>query len=303
MSKRFTKVALLQGGNSPEREVSLISASNVANALQEICEELILFDPKKQPLSELLELKVERVFNILHGGAGEDGRVQAALELLKIPQTGSNHQACVLAMNKNLSKLLFLNNEIPTPLWYIANDSDIDTLNEIQINLGNKLFVKPNNGGSSLCSRFVDSVEDLKTAIEDALTIDKDVLIEQFIDGIEVTYSILKDEVLPGIKIEVNDGFYDYDAKYVSEETKFICPPQIPTNLDEKAQELSLLAFKLLGCNSWGRVDLMISGHDIFVLEVNTVPGMTSHSLVPQAAKAKGIEFVAVVEKILEDAK
>lgn len=300
MSKRFGKIALIQGGDSPEREISLASAKMVGVQLDQLCTEVLRFDPRDRELCELTTAGVDAAFIILHGGIGEDGRVQAALELLGIPYTGPRHFGCAMAMDKNVSKLMWTDVELPTPPWLLVTDTNEETLDEIQLNLGLELFVKPNNGGSSLATAKVNNRDELATAILAALATDPKAIVEQAIGGMELTYGIVGDEVLPGIRIEVANGFYDYAAKYDLDTTKYICPPQIPAEVDAACRELSMKAFTALDCSGWGRVDLMVSGREPFLLEVNPVPGMTDHSLVPKAATVAGIAADELVARILE---
>lgn len=300
MSKDFGKVALLQGGTSPERDISLLSAKMVGEALDSICEEVVRFDTKERPVWELADMKVDAAFNILHGGEGENGVVQAALELMKVPYTGSRHLACALALDKDLCKTLWLHEALATPMWTVATDSDERTVDRIHLELGRDLFVKPNNGGSSIATRRVSGRDDLAEAIDQVVGTENDrALVEQSVDGVEITYAIVGDEILPGIRIEVESGFYDYDAKYVLDTTELICPPQLTGDLDEAARSLSLEAFRALGCEGWGRVDLMASGREVFLLEVNTIPGMTDHSLVPRAAREMGWDMPGLCGRIL----
>ena len=303
MSARFGKVAMLLGGDSTEREVSLSSAKSVGKALDEICAEVIRHDPQTDKLESLKEAGVESVFNILHGGAGENGMTQAALELMGIPFTGSRHLASALALDKDLSKTIWLHEGLATPLWIVATEVSEVTLDNIHLELGRDLFVKPNNGGSSVATRRVESREDLAEAISEALEVDDKALVEECVDGQELTYAIVGDELLPGIRIEVDEGFYDYEAKYESDKTRYVCPPNLPSSLDKVAQMMSRDAFKALGCTGWGRVDLIASGREVFLLEINTIPGMTEHSLVPKAAKARGWEMNELVGRILEEAR
>ena len=303
MSARFGKVAMLLGGDSTEREVSLSSAKSVGKALDEICAEVIRHDPQTDELASLKEAGVESVFNILHGGAGENGMIQAALELMGIPFTGSRHLSSALALDKDLSKTIWLHEGLATPLWVVATDASEETLDNIHLELGRDLFVKPNNGGSSVATRRVGSREDLAEAISAALEVDDKAMVEECVDGQELTYGIVGDELLPGIRIEVDEGFYDYEAKYESDKTRYVCPPNLPGNLDMIAQMMSRDAFKSLGCVGWGRVDLIACGREVFLLEINTIPGMTDHSLVPKAAKVRGWEMNELVGRILEEAR
>ena len=297
--KKYGKVALLQGGTSPEREISLSSAKEVGGALDRLCEKVVRIDPKTDEIWSLKDAGYQMVFNILHGGAGEDGCIQAVLELMEVPFTGSEHLACALAMDKDLSKTMWLHEGLATPMWVIATDASDATLDKIELELGQSLFVKPNNGGSSIATRKTESRTELADAIENALSFDSKVMVEEGIEGQELTYGIVGDEVLPGIKIEVDEGFYDYEAKYVSDTTRLICPTGLAEQIESLARELSLESFRCLGCVGWGRVDLVARGREVFLLEVNTIPGMTDHSLVPRAAKEKGWDMVELVDRIM----
>ena len=303
MGKAFGKVALLQGGDSPEREVSLSSAEEVGKALDAICEKVVRCDPASDDVTGLKGQGVERVFNILHGGAGENGVMQATLEMLGLPFTGSRHLACALAMDKNLSKTVWAHAGLPTPLWEVAKDAEADTVGEILVSLGSNLFVKPNSGGSSVATTRAKGRDELAAAIKAALEEDEAAIVEPLVRGMEVTYAILGDEVLPGIRVEVDDGFYDYEAKYESDKTRYVCPPGLPARLDERAREISMGAHRAIGCEGWSRVDLIVSGWEVFVLEVNAIPGMTSHSLVPKAAAQAGLGMEELVGRILEAAR
>ncbi len=299
MSKEFGKVALLLGGDTPEREVSLSSAQMVGKELEQLCAEVVRFDPRDHNIAELRDLKTDCAFIILHGGSGEDGTVQAALEMMNIPFTGSRHLPCALAMDKTLSKQIWYLAGLPTASWKTVEDCSNDTLNEIELTLGHDVFVKPNCGGSSCATRRARNRAEVESAVQEALMLDSKVIVEQTVEGIELTYGIVGDLLLPGIRIEAASGVYDYAAKYELDTTRYICPPQVPKQLDDKAQQLAREAYRLLGCAGWGRVDLMISGHDLYLLEINTVPGMTSHSLVPQAAAAAGIDSTELIRRIL----
>ncbi|MBF2735242.1 MAG: D-alanine--D-alanine ligase [Betaproteobacteria bacterium AqS2] len=296
------RVVLLEGGVSPEREVSLQSGANLAPALAEICAELVRFDPQDRSLQELAALKPDCVFNILHGGPGENGEISAALAALGLRATGSGARASMLAMDKRLSKLVWEDEGLGTPQWLVATDATDATLDSIQLDLGDAVFIKPNSGGSSISAGPARGRQEIAARLAAALADDPEAMVEQLIEGVEVTYGIVGDRVLPGIRIEVPQGFYDYEAKYVSDDTRFICPPELPGDLDARARAAAQRAYASLGCRGWGRVDLIVSGQDIQLLEVNTVPGMTSHSLVPLAARKDGMELPALLAAILKEA-
>ncbi len=304
MSKQWNRVAVLLGGSTPEREVSLDSGAMTAEALEGLCAEVVRFDPQSQQLGELAALEPDAVFVMLHGGAGEDGRVQAVLELQGLPYTGSGPHACTLAMDKRASLAIWKEAGLPTGAWRTvgASASERD-LERIGSELGYPLFVKPNSGGSSLASGKASDAAQLRERIDEALADDSLALIEPHFAGAELTYGILDGKALPGIQIEAQEGFYDYEAKYASEATRYLCPPPIAKERERQLRKLAESAFALLGCRSWGRIDLLADDSGCKLLEANTVPGMTSHSLVPKAAAAMGIDYVQLVRTILEDAQ
>lgn len=298
----FGKVAVLLGGRSAEREVSLMSGQAVLAALQRKGVDAHAFDTGRRDICELQEEAFDRVFIALHGRYGEDGTVQGALEMLGIPYTGSGVMACALAMDKWRTKLIWIAAGIPTPRFVIlTEDSDFAG---VARDIGLPLIVKPAREGSTIGLTRVDKAEELESAFRLAAEHDPLVLGEQFVNGPELTASILDDHVLPLIRIEAPGGNYDYEAKYFSDETRYLCPAGIDASLERSISDLSLEAFRLLGCRSWGRVDVMLdeSSSPQF-LEANTVPGMTGHSLVPMAAKAAGMDFDGLVMRILEGAR
>ncbi|MEX0958266.1 MAG: D-alanine--D-alanine ligase [Burkholderiales bacterium] len=298
----FGKVAVLLGGRSAEREVSLMSGQAVLAALQRKGVDAHAFDTGRRDICELQKEAFDRVFIALHGRYGEDGTVQGALELLGIPYTGSGVMACALAMDKWRTKLIWIAADIPTPRFVIlTEDSDFAG---VARDIGLPLIVKPAREGSTIGLTRVNKPEEIESAFHLAAEHDPLVLAEQFVSGPELTASILDDHVLPLIRIEAPGGNYDYEAKYFSDETRYLCPSGIDAALERNVSDLSLEAFRLLGCRSWGRVDVMLdeSGSPQF-LEANTVPGMTGHSLVPMAAKAAGMDFDGLVIRILEGAR
>lgn len=298
MSSKFGKVAVLLGGKSAEREVSLKSGNAVLAALKRGGVDAHAFDPAERELSELKQERFDRAFIMLHGRYGEDGTVQGALELMGIPYTGSGVMASAIGMDKWRTKLVWQAAGIPvTDFELLDENSDWDA---VVRHLGLPIFVKPANEGSSVGISKVKRVEDLPAAYELAAKYDRLVLAERFIDGQEVQFPILGDRVLPSIRIETSHEFYDYDAKYLADDTRYTCPG-LPEEMERKLADVVLRSFKVLGCDGWGRVDLIIdrSGQPYF-LEMNTLPGMTDHSLVPMSAKAAGIGFDELVLKILE---
>jgi len=302
MSRRkFGKVAVLMGGPSAEREVSLKTGKAVLSALQRQNVMARGMDADKSTLRILEDEKFERVFIALHGRWGEDGVIQGALEMLDIRYTGSGVLGSALAMDKLRSKYLWSATGIPTPEYVVlASGTDPD---EVVGKIGLPVFVKPVREGSSLGISKAKTSAELKAAWEMAAKYDDQVIAERFIDGAEITCGILGDQALPLIRIETDREFYDYEAKYILDTTRYLCPCGLPSGQELELQSLARRAFTTLGCSGWGRVDFMLdnSGKP-YALEVNTVPGMTDHSLVPKAAKHAGINFDELVLRILETA-
>jgi D-alanine-D-alanine ligase len=292
------KVAVMFGGNSAEREISLKSGNAVLAALRRAGVDAHAFDPAERPLAALKDEAYERIFIALHGRGGEDGSLQGALDLMGIPYTGSGVLASALAMDKWRSKLLWQAAGIPVPdCMLLTADSDWQAVVD---RLGLPIFVKPANEGSSIGISKVKSVAELSVAYREAARYDSLVLAERFIDGAEVQFPILGDRVLPSIRIETPHEFYDYDAKYFANDTRYLCPGLTPEQ-EQRLAALVLKSFEVLGCRGWARVDLMLdrkTGQPYF-LEMNTSPGMTDHSLVPMAAKVAGISFENLVVQVL----
>ena len=297
----FGKVAVLLGGRSAEREISLRSGGMVLPALLRKGVDAHAFDPKDQGLEQLMAQQFSRVFIALHGRFGEDGTVQGALEYLGLPYTGSGVMASALAMDKWRTKLVWQAAGVPTPPYELLS-SETDFA-DVGGRLGLPLMVKPAHEGSSIGMSKVTSLEKLQAAFELAREYDEVVIAERFIEGTEVTAAILDGEALPLIKLETPRVFYDYQAKYFTDDTRYICPSGLPEAQESSVLAQALDAFTLLGCSGWGRVDIMIdrAGKPYF-LEVNTIPGMTDHSLVPMAARARGLDFDALCLRILETA-
>ena len=297
----FGKVAVLFGGKSAEREISIRSGSAVLTALQRKGVDAHAFDPRDQKLDQLLAQKFDRAFIVLHGRAGEDGSMQGVLEQLGIPYTGSGVMASALAMDKWRTKLVWLAEGIPTPRYERLSDSS-DAAAAVKT-LGLPLIIKPVHEGSSIGISKVTSLEKFDAAYRAAREHDGLVIAEQFIEGREITAAILDGEALPLIHIEAPQGDYNYHNKYFGNETKYHCPSGLSPQLEASIQLHALAAFHLVGCTGWGRLDLMLDSEDRpWFLEANTVPGMTDHSLVPMAARAHGIEFDDLVLRILEKA-
>jgi D-alanine-D-alanine ligase len=298
---RFGKVAVLFGGKSAEREVSLMSGNAVLEALRGQGVDAHPFDPAQRPLEDLAREGFQRVFIALHGRYGEDGTVQGALELLGIPYTGSGVMASALAMDKWRTKLVWQAVGVPSPRFeMLSAQSDFA---EVVKKLGLPLILKPSREGSTIGLTKVTDVSQMDAAYRAAAKHDPMVLAEQFMSGMELTASILGDTALPLIRIAAASGLYDYHAKYFADDTQYFCPSGLPEAQEKSLQALALRAFQIVGCRGWGRVDIMLdqSGSP-HLLEVNTSPGMTSHSLVPMAAKASGLSFPDLVMKILESA-
>lgn len=293
------KVAVLLGGRSAEREISLKSGQAVLAALQRSKVDAHAFDPVGQPLENLLQQGFDRVFIALHGRYGEDGSVQGALELMELPYTGSGILASALAMDKWRTKMIWQAAGINTPA-YIMLDAD-SIFRDVADRLGLPLIIKPVREGSTIGLSKVDNEQDFQSAYQAAAKYDSLVLAEQFIQGIELTAAILDNTPLPLVRIDVAEGLYDYQAKYFSESTHYTCPSGLSVALTIRIQEQALYAHQILGCAGWSRVDLILDENGKpFFLETNTSPGMTDHSLVPMAAKAAGISFDELVFKILE---
>ncbi|NOZ10667.1 MAG: D-alanine--D-alanine ligase [Gammaproteobacteria bacterium] len=299
MTARFGKVAVLMGGLSGEREVSLKGGQAVLEALQRKQVDAHGLDANRNIINELSTGRFDRVFIVLHGGWGEDGSIQGALEVAGLPYTGSGVLGSALAMDKLRCKHLWQAMGINTPeyrLWRVDDD-----LLSIESELGLPVFVKPNQGGSSLGVSRVDKASDLGTACQAAAQYDDWVLIERCIEGEEYTAAILGEQVWPLIRLQTNRDFYDYEAKYLSDSTQYHCPSGLPQDQEEVLRAQSMEAFLAVGGQGWGRVDFMLdTDGTAFFLEVNTVPGMTDHSLVPMAARAAGYEFDDLVLAILE---
>jgi D-alanine-D-alanine ligase len=300
-AKAFGKVAVLLGGRSAEREVSLKSGAMVLGALRARGVDAHAFDPQQQDLAALIAEKFDRVFIALHGRYGEDGTIQGALELLGIPYTGSGVLASALAMDKWRTKLLWQAAGIPTPRYELLTEAS--DFKQVVARLGLPIMVKPANEGSSIGMSKVCAAADLEQAYALAAQYDRVVIAEQFIEGSELTAGVLAGEALPLIRLETPRAFYDYQAKYVSNDTRYILPCGLAAEAEGAVQRQVLAAFNALGCAGWGRVDLMLDAKGSpWFIEVNTSPGMTDHSLVPMAARHAGLSFEDLVLRILESA-
>ena len=299
--RNFGKVAVLMGGPSAEREVSLKSGNAVLAALKRQGVDAHGMDADKSTLRHLEDGKFDRVFIALHGRWGEDGVIQGALEVLDMPYTGSGVLGSALAMDKLRSKYLWSASGISTP-EYVVLESAAD-LGRVAAKLGLPVFIKPVREGSSLGISKAKTENELKAAWEMAAKYDDKVIAERFIDGAELTCAIIGDRALPLIRIETDREFYDYEAKYILDSTRYLCPCGLPAAQEREIQNLARRAFEMLACSGWGRVDFMLDkAGRAYTLEVNTVPGMTDHSLVPKAAKQAGLDFDELVLRILETA-
>jgi len=304
------KVAVLMGGTSAEREVSLMSGGGVLKALQSQGVDAHAFDPAERDLGDLKREGFARVFIALHGRHGEDGTVQGALELLGIPYTGSGVMASAIAMDKVMTKRILAAEGLPTPRWlWLAPDAQSrEAVIAVPDALGLPLIVKPPREGSSIGITKVQGYSQMQDAVALAARYDADVLCEEFVEGDEVTCAVLgagaAARALPVIRIQAPGGNYDYQHKYFSDDTGYRCPSGLPAAEEAEVQRLTLAAFRTLGCRGWGRADLMIRAKDRkpFLLEMNTSPGMTGHSLVPMAARAAGMSYAQLCLQLVQHA-
>ncbi|NDY92285.1 D-alanine--D-alanine ligase [Ideonella livida] len=307
---RLGKVAVLLGGTSAERPVSLMSGQGVLEALRSLGVDAHAFDPAERDLAELKREGFARCFIALHGRHGEDGTVQGALELLGLPYTGSGVMASAIAMDKVMTKRLWQSAGLPVPRGLVldgAHHRREDT-RSVPDSLGLPLIVKPAREGSSFGVTKVQGYSQMQEAVNLAAGFDADVICEEFIEGEEVTCAVLgqgDDAVaLPVIRIQAPDGNYDFEHKYVSDDTRYLCPSGLPEAEEREIQRLVVQAYRLLGCRGWGRADLMIRARDRqpYLLEMNTSPGMTSHSLVPKSAQAVGLDYPHLCLHLLQAA-
>ena len=307
---KFGKVAVLMGGHSAEREVSLMSGTGVLQALRSRGVDAQPFDPAERDLGDLRRDGFSRCFIALHGRHGEDGTVQGALELLGIPYTGSGVMASAVAMDKVMTKRIWASEGLPTPryVWLDAGQQDLEHVRRVPDDLGLPLIVKPPREGSSIGVTKVADCSQMQDAVRLSARYDPDVLCEEFIDGEEVTCAVLGSgasaQALPVIRIVAPDGAYDYQHKYFTDDVQYQCPSGLPEVEEREIQRIVLASYRALGCRGWGRADLMIRASDRkpFLLEMNTSPGMTSHSLVPIAARAAGIGYDELCVRVLQAA-
>ena len=297
------KIAVLLGGTSAEREVSLNSGNAVLVALRKQGYDAHPIDPKTFPVATLKEQGFDRVFNILHGRGGEDGTMQGLLEQIGLPYTGCGVMASALTMDKMRTKMLWKAFGLPVAEMEIVTTENRINLNPMAVvkKLGLPLMVKPSLEGSSVGLTKVKTVEELESAVDFALKFDRTVLIEEWLAGDEFTVPVLDGEVLPSIKIVPEGEFYDYDAKYISDNTQYFCPAGLTEAREQELRRLVKQAYDVVGCRGWSRIDVMADVEGKFrLVEVNTNPGMTSHSLFPKSAATVGYSFEQLVEKILE---
>lgn len=300
--KKYGRIGVLYGGVSAEREVSLSSGRAVIDACRRLGIDVVDIEINNDVISTIKAANIDTAFIALHGGIGEDGRLQSLLDFMNIAYTGSGVQSSVVAMNKLMAKQIWLGMGLATPRFSILDDSiNAESLLE---SLGGHAIVKPAHEGSSIGMTIVNSAGELQSAYQTALQYGSSIFAEQLLPGAEYTVAILDGEVLPPIKLETDHVFYDYDAKYIADDTRYLCPCGLSADKEAELKKLSLWAFNSLQCQGWGRVDVMIDEEGKFsVLEVNTVPGMTSHSLVPMAAKAAGYSFDELIGTIITSVK
>jgi D-alanine-D-alanine ligase len=304
----LSRVAVLKGGRSLERQVSLRSGARVEDALKRLDHEVFPIDVALDLIRRLREVEPDAAFIAMHGRDGEDGTVQELLEILGIPYTGSGVLACVRAMDKVLAKHLMIEEGIPTPEFFAFNETAFrelgaaEALPAIEERLEFPIVVKPASQGSALGIKFARSAGDLPAALVSAFSYDSRVLLERHVEGRDLAVSILDGEALPVVEaVPREEEFYDFEARYEIGRTDFLCPADLPPGLTEQAHELALRTYRLLGCSAFARVDLMLDADgNLTVLEANPIPGLTETSLLPQAAEAAGISFDELVGRILE---
>lgn len=302
------KIAVLFGGTSAEREVSLNSGAAVLAGLREGGVDAHPVDPKEVDVTQLKAMGFDKAFIALHGRGGEDGTLQGLLELIGMPYTGSGVMASAISMDKLRSKLLWQGAGLPVAPWVGLTRTEFelglsDSVNTRIAALGLPVIVKPSREGSSVGMSKVDKAVDLADALAQAFQHDEEVLIEKWLSGPEFTVAMLGEEILPSIRIQPAGVFYDYEAKYLSDETQYFCPAGLEAEREAELQSLVRKAWNVLGCRGWGRIDVMLDGDgQFYLLEANTSPGMTSHSLVPMAARQAGMSFSQLVVRILDQA-
>jgi D-alanine-D-alanine ligase len=310
LAQELGKVGVLYGGRSAEREVSLMSGEGVLAALRAKGVDAHGFDPARQDLGQLAAQGYDRVFIALHGRYGEDGTLQGALEQLGIPYTGPGVMACALSMDKTMSKRVWLSHGLPTPRFMVLDrDADMAQLDAAAAELGMPLMLKAPHEGSTIGISKVVSAEGMQSGFENCVRYDDTVLAEEFISGRELTVPVMgtgRDAyALPIVEIRAPQGNYDYEHKYFSDDTEYLCPAPLDAALTARIQSLAVEAYRALGCSGWSRVDFMLrAGDDApFLLEINTSPGMTGHSLVPMSARAAGVSYEDLCIDILRLAR
>lgn len=298
---QFGKVAVLGGGHSAEREVSLRSAQAVLNGLTSAGIDAHFIDPTEKNVFSLADQGFDRVFVALHGRGGEDGQMQALLEALDLPYTGSGVMACALAMDKARTKYVWRGMGLPTAASAVLTEVPSEqSLHSLLLELGGKVMVKPVQEGSSVGMAQASDISTLQEALQEAFRFDREVLVEQWLEGAEYTVALVDGQALPAIEVRTPHAFYDYAAKYQDSTTEYLCPAPVSESIESALRALAQRAFAAIGGSGWGRVDMKLdSSGDIQLLEVNMVPGMTEKSLVPMAAKEAGMSFSDLVVKIL----
>ena len=304
----MSRVAVLKGGRSLERQVSLRSGARVEDALERLGHEVVALDVGQDLIERLRDISPDVAFIAMHGRDGEDGTVQELLEILDIPYTGSGVLACVRATDKVLAKHLMIEAGIPTPEFFAFSETAFrelgaaDAMPAIEERLDFPIVVKPSSQGSALGIKFARSAAEVPAALVAAFSYDSRVLLERHVDGRDLAVSILDGEPLPVVEaVPLGDEFYDFEARYEIGRTEFVCPADLPDGVTEQAQELALRTYRLLGSSAFGRVDLMFGADgELTVLEANPIPGLTETSLLPQAAEAAGISFDELVGRIVE---
>jgi len=295
------KVGVIAGGISSEREVSLRSGQAVFNALKELGFNAVFIDAGKDLCEKIKEEKIDIAFLVLHGGWGENGAVQGMLEVMGIPYTGSGVLSSALAMDKEATKKIFIYHGIPVPPFKVVYKQDYFSLSFNLEPLSFPLVVKPAEEGSSVGVNIVKNEVELKSALENAFKYGQRAILEKFIEGREIHIGVLGDKALGGVEVRPKKGFYDYESKYTKGLTEYILPPEINNDLYEKLKDLGLKAHKALGCKGGTRVDMIVdSNGNPYVLEVNTIPGMTETSLLPKISQLSGYDFKGLVKEILE---
>ncbi len=296
---RYGKVAVLMGGDSGEREISLKSGAAVLAALQNSGVNATGIDVDEAIFATLIDGKYDRVFIALHGCGGEDGAIQGGLEMIKLPYTGSGVMASAICMNKLMTKQVWQSEKIATPDYLFLQDNA--SYKSIQSQLGNTFAIKPSNEGSSLGIHKISNQEEFESAVNDAKQFQGQLMAERWVEGDEYTVGIINGEALPVIKLQTSHEFYDYEAKYRSDDTQYLLPCGLAEQRESELKQLALKAFKATAASGWGRVDVMMDQQQqAWFLEINTVPGMTDHSLVPMAAAHQDISFDELVLNILD---